>query len=135
MVGSVPIAAGFAPALGGVEIGLAAALLPLLVLSGFFSSSETALFGMTESERIGLRRRRPIAGGAADRLLAEPRMLLVTMLLGNTTINTLYFVTSSVLLVRLQGHLVLQASVAMGTLLGLVVLGEIVPKLAGETRR
>jgi len=129
------VAAGAASAFGGVEIGLAATLLPLLVLSGFFSSSETALFGMSESERIGLRRRRPIAGGAADRLLAEPRMLLVTMLLGNTTINTLYFVTSSVLLVRLQGHLAVQASIATGTLLGLVVLGEIVPKLAGETRR
>jgi len=135
MTGDSTVAAGVASAFGGVEAGLAAALVPLLVLSGFFSSSETALFGMTESERLGLRRRRPLAGGAADRLLAQPRMLLVTMLLGNTTINTLYFVTSSVLLVRLQGHLALQASVATGTLLGLVVLGEIVPKLAGETRR
>lgn len=121
--------------LGPTELALLVSLLPLLVASGFFSSSETALFGMSENERMGLRRSGSIAGRAIDALMADPRMLLVTLLLGNTTINTLYFVTSSVLVVRMQGGVAIEAATAAGSLLGLIVFGEIVPKLAGETRR
>jgi putative hemolysin len=121
--------------LGPTELALLAALVPLLVASGFFSSSETALFGMSENERMGLRRSGSLAGRAIDALMADPRMLLVTLLLGNTTINTLYFVTSSVLVVRMQGGVAIEAATAAGSLLGLIIFGEIVPKLAGETRR
>lgn len=122
-----------------IELLLLLLLLPLLAASGFFSASETAIFGLSENERMLLRRGRPLAGRAVDRLLDEPRMLLITLLLGNTTINTLYFVVSSVLLIRLHGREVagvpLEAPAAVGSLLGLVLLGEIVPKLAGTSRR
>lgn len=121
--------------LGPVELVLLGALLPLLAASAFFSSSETALFGMSESERLGLRRSGSLAGRAVDALMADPRMLLVTLLLGNTTVNTLYFVTSSVLVVRMQGGAAIEAATAAGSLLGLILFGEILPKLAGETRR
>ena len=131
-LGSVPETAAH---LGPTELALLAALVPLLVASGFFSSSETALFGMSENERMGLRRSGSLAGRAIDALMADPRMLLVTLLLGNTTINTLYFVTSSVLVVRMQGGVAIEAATAAGSLLGLIIFGEIVPKLAGETRR
>lgn len=127
--------AAAAAQLGPAELALLVALVPLLVASGFFSSSETALFGMSENERMGLRRSGSLAGRAIDALMADPRMLLVTLLLGNTTINTLYFVTSSVLVVRMQGGVAIEAATAAGSLLGLIIFGEIVPKLAGETRR
>ncbi|MFZ9692548.1 MAG: hemolysin family protein [Phycisphaerales bacterium] len=128
-------ATSIAPHLGPAELALLASLVPLLAASAFFSSSETALFGMSENERMGLRRSGSLAGRAIDALMADPRMLLVTLLLGNTTINTLYFVTSSVLVVRMQGGVAIEAATAAGSLLALIVFGEIVPKMAGETRR
>lgn len=129
--------AGAPPAvsLGATDLILLAMLLPLLAGSGFFSASETALFGMSENERLALRRGHPIAGRAVESLLADPRMLLLTLLLGNVTVNTLYFVVSSVLLVQVEGSVVLEVGFAVGTLLMLILCGEIVPKLAGESRR
>ena len=48
----------------------------LLVLSGFFSAAETALFSLSFEDRER-------AGGRIHRLLDEPRELLVSVLLGN----------------------------------------------------
>lgn len=135
MTASASPAAALPAQLGPAELALLTALVPLLAASAFFSSSETALFGMSENERMGLRRSGSLAGRAIDALMADPRMLLVTLLLGNTTINTLYFVTSSVLVVRMQGGVAIEAATAAGSLLALIVFGEIVPKLAGESRR
>src|SRR5438477_7349891 len=76
-------------------------LLPLLiVLSMFFSGSETALFGMSETERMHIRRSGSIPARAVDTLLSDRRALLITILLGNMTVNTLFFVISSVLMMR-----------------------------------
>jgi putative hemolysin len=120
-----------------LETTLLLLLPPLLLASGFFSCSETALFGMGENDRMRLRRRARRANAAADRLLAEPRMLLISLLLGNVTINILYLVIGSVLLLRWsdEGPWFVEAAIAAGTLLGLVVFGEILPKLVGETHR
>ena len=72
-----------------LDIPMLAALPALLSLSGFFSGSETALFALTESERITLRRGGGLAGRAVEALLADQRMLLITVLVGNMTVNTL----------------------------------------------
>jgi len=120
---------------GATDLVLLAMLLPLLAGSAFFSASETALFGMSENERLALRRGHPLVGRAVETLLADPRMLLLTLLLGNVTVNSVYFVVSSVLLVRVEGSVVLEVGFAVGTLLLLILCGEIIPKLAGESRR
>ena len=74
-------------------------LLPaLLVASAFFSGSETALFGLSANQRYHLTRHRSLIGRAVDHLLADQSALLVTLMLGNMTINVLYFVVSSALL-------------------------------------
>lgn len=108
-------------------------ILPLAAaLSGAFSGSETALFGLRAHERNGL-----IAGDdpisrAAAALLAAPRMLLITLLLGNMTVNVLYFVVSSVLLLRIDSTTVGQAEAiaASALLLAFIILvGEVMPKL------
>ena len=120
---------------GATDLVLLAMLLPLLAGSAFFSASETALFGMSENDRLALRRGHPLVGRAVETLLADPRMLLLTLLLGNVTVNSVYFVVSSVLLVRVEGSVVLEVGFAVGTLLLLILCGEIIPKLAGESRR
>jgi CBS domain containing-hemolysin-like protein len=112
------------------------ALLPVLLFaSGFFSGSETALFGLTENQRIIIRRQQSLSGRAIEALLADQRMLLITVLLGNMTINVLYFVTSSVLLMRAETGLVGRLLLAAASLLLIILLGEVLPKLAANARQ
>lgn len=118
-----------------VDIPLLLLLPVLLVLSGFFSGSETALFSMTETERMHLRRRGTLASRAIESLLAEPRMLLITVLAGNMTVNVFYFVISSVLTMRADAGVIGAAILAVMSLLGIVLLGEILPKMLANVRR
>ncbi|MEX0743956.1 MAG: hemolysin family protein [Phycisphaeraceae bacterium] len=110
------------------------ALLPLLVvLSAFFSGSETALFSLSPHQRLRFARAGTLAGDAITRLLSETRALLITLLLSNMTINVLFFVISSVLLIhatreRLLGP-VLLGLLSVLPLLTIILLGEVLPKL------
>jgi putative hemolysin len=62
-------------------------LLALIVLSGFFSSAETALFSISKTKAIHLAK----AGGATFRLIRrmkeDPHTLLSTILIGNNLVN------------------------------------------------
>lgn len=117
------------------DIPLLALLPVLLVLSGFFSGAETALFSMTETERTHLRRRGSLAGRAVQALLADPRMLLITVLLGNMAVNVVYFVVSSVLVMRAEAGMIGSLVMAATTLLAIVLLGEVLPKMLANIRR
>lgn len=121
--------------LSTVQVVLALLLLPLLAASAFFSGSETVLFGLGENERLQLRRRGDLGGRAVDRLLSEPRMLLITVLLGNMTINTLYMVISSELATAEGLGWTAALLLGPGALLGLIIFGEIIPKVAASTTR
>src|SRR6187401_327072 len=83
-----------------LDVSLALVLPVLVALSVFFSASETALFGLKQNQRMALRASGSVVGRAVEALLANPRMLLITILLGNMTVNVLYFVISSVLIMR-----------------------------------
>lgn len=108
-------------------------LLPLLlVASGFFSGSETALFSLSRHQRTQLARSKRLADQTISTLLAETRGLLITLLLCNMTVNVLFFVISSVLLIQLNkrgisGVWITFASVL--PLLTIILLGEVLPKL------
>ena len=109
----------------------------LVVLSAFFSGSETALFSLGREELDSLRRRHPRRGAVAAWLLAAPEDLLTSILFGNLVVNMLYF--------SLGAGLAARASVARGSAAGagvgvvvlvlLVLFGEILPKAlaAGST--
>jgi putative hemolysin len=90
---------------------------------------------MTGSDREWLRKSHPAAAARVERLLAEPRALLVSVLLGNMSVNTLYFVVTSTLALQLEGGAWVEAAVGLGTLLSLVIAGETLPKLAGNAAR
>jgi CBS domain containing-hemolysin-like protein len=104
----------------------------LLIGSAFFSGTETALFSLTRQQRRELASLGP-GGRVAERLIADTRALLITLLMGNMTINVLYFVISSVALIRLgqnpavSGLLV--AALTLAPLLTIILLGEVLPKL------
>lgn len=111
------------------------ALLPLLVASAFCSASETVIFGLTGGDRDWLRREQPATSGRVERLLTEPRGVLLTVLLGNMTVNTLYFVVSTGLMLWMELPWWKELAVTVSTLLLLVLCGETLPKLASNVGR
>jgi CBS domain containing-hemolysin-like protein len=109
------------------------AIVVLLVLSAFFSSSEIALFTLPD-DGPGVQGATLTAEQTAlDALRADPHRLLVTILVGNNVINVaIASVTTALILdVLPTGGAV---SVTVSTLLAsfvVLVFGEIVPKSYG----
>lgn len=120
--------------LTAADLAIVVFMVPLLFASAFFSSSETALFRLVEAQRGELRRRGSPAARAVLSLLARPREVLITILLGNMTVNVLYFLAGSVLLLRLPVSVGVEIALAAATLLVLVIAGEVFPKMAATTR-
>jgi len=91
----------------------------LLFLSAAVSASETALFSLTAADERRV-------GKAALTLLERPRLLLLALLLGNLTVDTLFFAFAASFVAELDpvkrwtGNLVALAIV--------VFFGEILPK-------
>ena len=110
----------------------------LLGCSGFFSGSETALFSLTRHERGQLTGRDDPVSNALATLLGETRGLLVTLLMGNMTINVAYFAVCSLLLLWAErdgaGPLVL-VLLTVVPLLVMILLGEVLPKLVASRKR
>lgn len=114
-------------------------ILPVLLLfSAFFSGSETALFSLTRHQRAQLARGGSVVATTLSTLLAETRMLLITLLLGNMTINVLYFAIASMAAIQLTtphddpdfvARPTLAAAVTIGSLVAIILLGEVLPKL------
>lgn len=102
----------------------------LLALSAFFSSSETAYLSI-EGVRLEHERRRRLPGAdRAARLLAEPRRLLASILVGNNLVNTGAATVGAVIaqeLVGGSGGLSIVVATVTVTVL-LVIFGEIGPK-------
>jgi len=105
-------------------------LTALLAASAFFSGSETALFNLSRRQikQLGASPHRVHA--LVARLLRHPGHLLNCLLLGNITVNVLYYASSSVLVLHTGQAWGWPAgtAVAGGTFLALVLFGEILPK-------
>ena len=103
-------------------------LLALLILcSGFFSGSETALFSLSQVKlsqykQSGDRREKLIA-----RLLGRPQKLLITIILGNLVVNILASSVSASLFRALEVSGAETLSV-LAMMLLLITFGEITPK-------
>ena len=121
------------PGWGPHETLLLALLPVLLLLSGFFSGSETALFALTHAQRERMAQHRPKISAALNALMVDRRMLLITILMGNMLVNVLYLVTSSVLLLEVETGAVGTAALALGFLLCLIAGGEVGPKMAANS--
>jgi putative hemolysin len=102
----------------------------LLLCSGFFSASETALFHLSP-RKIGVfaqstnRLERLI-----HQLLHNPNRLLTSLLFGNMIVNVLFFSIAGVLTIGIERqHLPVLAGVwAVGVFIILVLFGEMLPK-------
>ncbi|MEN1681594.1 MAG: CNNM domain-containing protein [Planctomycetota bacterium] len=108
------------------------AMVALALASGVFSCSEAALFYLRREDREQL-----AAGGpgerAAERLLRRPERLLTSILFWNLVINLSYFAISSLLTLRLEraGDTGAGVVLGFGSLLGLIIVSEMVPKNLG----
>jgi CBS domain containing-hemolysin-like protein len=112
---------------GSVVLGEALLLGALLLLSAFWSGSETAL---TALSRINLARIRRVGGRGADAIVAlldRPGRLLVTVLFGNTLVNIWAASVATLISLHLFEPEVLPWTGLVMTLL-LLVFGEITPK-------
>jgi CBS domain containing-hemolysin-like protein len=110
-------------------------VLPVAVgVSAFCSASETALFSLTFSDRTRLNRTSPRVAAAINRLLARPRTLLLSVLLLTNLANVLYFLAGSILERRLPGH-TLRIALNLVSLLALIFLADLLPKLLARSRR
>jgi putative hemolysin len=74
----------------------------LLAGSGFFSSSETALFSLDPHEVNRLEETDPVTAQRLRSLLEHPTKLLSTILIGNTIVNVNLWIVGAILLNRMN---------------------------------
>ncbi|NIM07854.1 MAG: DUF21 domain-containing protein [Planctomycetales bacterium] len=101
----------------------------LILVSGFFSSSEAALFLLNRRQRRQLARgNRPQR--AAAHLLEDPDRLLTAVLFWNLVVNVTYFAMASIASLRLEsaGQRQQAGAFALASLLTIIVFAEMLPK-------
>jgi len=104
-------------------------MLILLAGSAFFSGSETAFINLSPRQiRLFEKSEHKLQKLVAS-LLGKRRKLLNCFLLGNMTVNVLFYAVSSVLIIRLKDYGGLAAaSAALMSFVGVLLFGEILPK-------
>ena len=99
----------------------------LLLLSGFFSSAETALFSISKAKAIHLAKEKGFTNALIKRMKDDPHRLLSTILIGNNVVN----VGASALATSITINLVTSNAVGIATgvmTLLILIFGEIFPK-------
>ena len=104
-------------------------MLILLAGSAFFSGSETAFLNLSPRQIRLLEKSEHKLQKLVARLLSKRRQLLNCFLLGNMTVNVLFYAVSSVLIFRIKDYSSLFAAfAALLSFVGVLLFGEILPK-------
>lgn len=109
-----------------------AAILALLLLSAFFSGSETALTASSRAKLKAQADRGSRGAKAAMRVTEDPERMIGAILLGNNIVNILSAALATALLTRLFGD----SGVALATLgmtFLVLIFGEVMPKTVAIT--
>lgn len=99
----------------------------LILLSGFFSSSETSMMSLNRYRLRHLIKKNHRGAMRASKLLERPDRLIGIILLGNNFVNNLAVALTTVLAIKLYG----QGSIAFATFLltlAILIFAEITPK-------
>ncbi|MFH1125335.1 MAG: hemolysin family protein [Pseudomonadota bacterium] len=100
----------------------------MLGLSGFFSSSETALFSLSRVQLEQMRRDQHPRIDLIKRMLSQPRRLIMTILIGNELVNVTATVISAAVIIKLFGPE--KKWINLFVMVPLLLLaGEITPKV------
>jgi len=108
-----------------LEVGL---FVLMMGLSGFFSSSETSLFSLSNVQLEQMRRDQHPRIGLIQLLLSQPRRLIITILIGNELVNVTASVISAAIVIRLLGAENKWINLLIMVPL-LLLVGEITPKV------
>ena len=103
------------------------ALAALLVLSGFFSSSETALMTLNRYRLRHLANSGHRGARLAERLLQRPDRLIGVILLGNNFVNVLASSLATIIALRLGGESAVAIAAGLLTLV-ILIFSEVAPK-------
>jgi putative hemolysin len=102
-------------------------LIFLFLLSGFFASSEAALFSLTSLHLHKMREEDSPFYLSVQKLIQYPKRLLITIIVGNETVNILMSSVMAGLFIYLLGDSGKWAAIAILTP-ALLVFGETIPK-------
>jgi len=106
----------------------------LIVGSAFFSGAEAAFFSLSKEMIDRLKESSSKSSSRIVNLLAKPRMLLVTVLVGNTIVNVAAATVAAIVTADLSAYWQFPEKIAMileivTVTMVLVILGELVPKI------
>ncbi|WP_457671453.1 HlyC/CorC family transporter [Thiolapillus sp.] len=107
--------------------GLFASLFVLIILSAFFSGSETALMTLNRYRLRHLAEEGHKAAQLAERLLKRPERLIGLILLGNNFVNILASSLATILAIRLGGEGAIPIAAGLLTLV-ILIFSEVAPK-------
>lgn len=99
----------------------------LMIFSGVFSSSETALFSLKNVDLEQMRQRRNPRVSLIEQMLSQPRRLIITILIGNELVNVAASVLSASVIIRFLGDENKWINLFVMVPL-LLLFGEITPK-------
>jgi len=106
-----------------------------LVLSGFFSSSETALFSLSRMYLKKLENSKKWSSRYIPQLLKHPQQLLITILLSNTVVNVTFASLAAMIALDItrsipgrSAALALVVEIILATVI-VLIFGEVVPKV------
>ena len=99
----------------------------LILLSGFFSGSETSLISLHAAQVRNLVKAKRRGAHIVERLKKKPQRLLITILIGNNVVNIGASVFATVVATEIFGNHVIGLVTGILTIL-ILVFGEIIPK-------
>lgn len=103
----------------------------LLLLSAFFSCSETAFFSLTRSELNELKNSKRSYARQVIKLLQRPRESLITILMGNELVNVAFAIAVATLIYDVSGDVGWKTSTLISIMIAtpaILVFGEVIPK-------
>lgn len=102
-------------------------LIFLLVLSGFFSSSETALFSISKTRARHIAKEEGKTGILIERMKEDSHILLSTILIGNNVVNVGAAALATSVAIDIIPNFAVGIATGVMTLL-VLVFGEVLPK-------
>jgi len=99
----------------------------LLLLSGYFSSAETALFSISKAKAIHLAKQKGHANKLIRKMKADPHRLLSTILIGNNLVNVGASAIATAITIDLFESNAVGIATGVMTFL-ILIFGEIFPK-------
>ncbi len=115
-----------------IKILYSVTILLLLIFSGFFSGSETALFSLSSIQRERIKRKNKKKSLIINKLLSRPRALIVTILIGNDMVNIAASVIATSFFVSISKEHGDWLAMAVMTPLTLI-FAEVIPKTIAIT--